>query len=76
VLRDGYAGARAKPVDGLWELPERWEWKRLGEIAEINPKTDLSNLSTETRVTFVPMAAVSEESGRIDLSGSRAVSDV
>ena len=66
----------AEPVDGLWELPEDWQWAKLGEVTEVNPKTDFSGLDTSAAVTFVPMAAVSEESGAIRLSETRAVSNV
>lgn len=43
------------------KLPKGWEWKRLREICEINPRDRLSpDLDDETPVTFVPMQAVSE----------------
>ena len=33
---------------------------RLGDVAEMNPRGDLSHLSDDTVVGFVPMSAVSE----------------
>ena len=39
------------------DLPEGWEWKRLGEIADINPRIDKSKIPDELPVSFVPMPA-------------------
>jgi type I restriction enzyme, S subunit len=50
------------------ELPEGWEWKKLEEIAEINPKFQNKSLSDEIDVTFLPMRCVEGCTGRIDTS--------
>jgi type I restriction enzyme S subunit len=41
-----------KPFD----LPEGWEWVRLGHIAQINPRNQVDD---STHVSFIPMASVS-----------------
>lgn len=50
------------------ELPPSWQWSRLLDLGEINPR----NLaSQEAKATFVPMAAVSEKHGEA-LAGKEA----
>ncbi|MEC7546176.1 MAG: restriction endonuclease subunit S [Pseudomonadota bacterium] len=39
-----------------FELPEGWEWVRLGHIAQINPRNQVDD---STQVSFIPMASVS-----------------
>lgn len=58
------------------ELPEGWEWKRLEEIAEINPKFDKNSYSDELEVTFLPMRCVEECTGKIDCSLVRPFGEV
>lgn len=70
------AGGDAARGDGPWELPEGWAWVKCAEIAEINPTTSLDHLSGTESIPFVPMAAVSEETGQIDLSLRRPVNEV
>ncbi len=46
------------------ELPERWEWVKLGDpgICLINAKkTEVASLSMNTEVSFIPMSGVSED---------------
>ncbi|WP_425636055.1 restriction endonuclease subunit S [Algoriphagus yeomjeoni] len=43
-----------------FELPEGWEWCRLGELGEINPRNQLDDL---IEVSFIPMASISQEFG-------------
>lgn len=50
---------------GQRQLPSNWTWTRLGEIADINPRMNYSNLDPKLPVTFVPMADVEEHSGTI-----------
>ncbi len=69
------AAVHTGPVEGPWELPDGWCWERLQDIAEINPKTDLTAVS-ERPVTFLGMVAVSEENGRVDVSVVRPASQV
>lgn len=70
------AAVQTAPVEGPWELPEGWRWATLNQIAEINPKRDFSGLSDDTELTFVPMAAVAEESGAIDISQRRQTGEI
>lgn len=47
-----------EPIDEVpFELPEGWEWCRLGEICEINPKNKLDD---ELEVAFIPMPFISD----------------
>jgi type I restriction enzyme, S subunit len=69
------AAVEAGPVEVPWELPDGWRWERLQDVAEVNPRTEL-NLSGDEPVTFVPMAAVGEETGLIDISQTRSAADV
>lgn len=40
-----------------FDIPKNWKWVRLGEIAELNPKNQLSD---DLKVGFVPMALVED----------------
>ena len=42
-----------KPFD----IPENWEWVRIGEICKFNPKNELDD---EISVSFIPMACVDD----------------
>ncbi|RZB34825.1 MAG: type I restriction enzyme, S subunit [Desulfobacteraceae bacterium Eth-SRB1] len=44
-----------------YELPQRWEWVRLGELCEINPRINVDN--DEIDVSFIPMKMISEKYG-------------
>jgi len=57
-------------------LPQGWAWARLGRAAAINPETVFEDVSADTELTFVPMAAVAEETGRIDLRLRRPAREV
>ena len=47
-----------EPIDEIpFELPEGWEWCRLGEVCEINPKNKLDD---ELEVSFIPMPLISD----------------
>jgi len=69
------AAVEAEPVEGLWDLPEGWRWERLQDIAEVNPRTD-TGLAAGDQVTFLPMAAIAEETGRVDTSNKRSFAEV
>jgi type I restriction enzyme S subunit len=57
-------------------VDKKWKRASLSEVCEINPgKKDLLNKSKEQEVTFLPMAAVSEE-GKILARESRKLKDV
>src|SRR5664279_2750380 len=56
------------------KLPKGWVETTLGEVCAMNPRTPYEELPPEeTEVSFVPMAAVEEESGRLDASGVRTL---
>ncbi len=59
------------------KLPTGWVKTTLGEVCAINPRTPFDeSVSDHTEVSFVPMAAVEEESGRLDASQIRALGSV
>jgi type I restriction enzyme, S subunit len=62
--------------EGPWALPEGWVWTRTDAIAVVNPSTNFDTLDPAAEVPFIPMAAVAEESGKIDLSARRPIRDV
>ena len=49
-------------------LPSGWVATRLGEIAQINPGLPNKDLSDDLQVSFLPMKAVEELSGKVDMS--------
>ena len=49
-----------KEVPGLGTMPAGWEVVKLGDVAEINPRRPSLNITHETPVTFLPMAAIAE----------------
>lgn len=57
-------------------LPEGWCWARIDGVAAVNPSTNFDALDPKSEIPFVPMAAVAEEAGTIDLTARRQVSDV
>lgn len=54
-------------------LPEQWQFLRLSEVCELNPRQQTSH---DGDVTFVPMAAIDEHMGEIARPEVRAISDV
>ena len=57
-------------------LPQGWAQTTVGQVAEVNPRVDLTAVGEDTPVSFVRMAAVEEESGHIDVSQVRPLSEV
>jgi type I restriction enzyme S subunit len=57
-------------------LPTGWAAATLGEIAVLNPRSFTSEPADDDIVSFVPMAAVEEESGRLDASRGRPWAEV
>ncbi|MBU0731746.1 restriction endonuclease subunit S [Patescibacteria group bacterium] len=58
-------------------LPEGWEMVELQDIAEINPKkSEVKDISDDTDVSFVPMAAVNEHTGKIETPEIRKIGKV
>lgn len=68
--------AQGVAEDGPWALPAGWAWARVGAVCDVNPTTDFAAIAPEALVTFVPMAAVSEETGAIDVSAKRPAKEV
>ncbi|MCW1843891.1 restriction endonuclease subunit S [Prosthecomicrobium hirschii] len=63
-------------AEGPWPLPAGWCWTRLGLVASVNPSTSFDEISEAAEIPFIPMAAVSEETGLIDSAARRSVRDV
>lgn len=55
----------------LNNLPPIWSWIKLGEVCEISPKMNANGITDNVEVSFLPMKAVQELSGKIDLSETR-----
>lgn len=55
-------GAEEEP----YKLPNNWVWTRLGDITEINPKKKILDFNDDEEISFVPMKAVSDETGKIE----------
>jgi type I restriction enzyme S subunit len=56
------------------KLPRGWVRTTLGEVCTLNPRTSLQDdPPEETEVSFVPMSAVEEESGRLDATQIRTI---
>jgi len=53
-----------------------WEDANLGKVAEINPGLDKSLFNDDLKVSFVPMSAIEEESGLIDVSMEKRFGEV
>ena len=65
-----------KPTHAEHALPDGWRRVRLGDVAVINPKRPKLNVDAAEQVTFVPMAAVSEDFSGIKGSYARPYSEV
>jgi len=64
-------------IRGPYELPNGWEWVRLGNVSQINPsKKEIADISDDLEVSLVPMNAVDEEKGEIVNSEIREVRKV
>jgi type I restriction enzyme S subunit len=74
------ASVAARPDDdaaeGPWALPEGWCWTRTEAVADVNPPTNFDALDPASEIPFIRMAAVEEETGRIELSARRPVREV
>lgn len=60
-----------EPVEGRWALPDGWRWERLERIAPVNPKRTFDGIPVDADIAFVPMAAVEELTGQIDIAQTR-----
>jgi len=57
--------------------PKGWEVKKLEEVCVINPRaSELTSVSDNLEVTFVPMSSVSEVDGKIVLYELKRIEDV
>ena len=60
----------------LSALKAGWSWLKLGDVCEVNPKLPINKLKDDLDVSFLPMKAVEELSGRIDISDERKLGKV
>lgn len=63
----------ALPSEGL---PPGWGTASLETICDINPTTDISGLSGDAAITFVPMAAVGALTNTVDTSTTRPLREI
>ena len=52
-------------------LPPNWSWVKLDDVCDINPKFLSNGFSDEKEISFLPMRAVEELTGKIDLADER-----
>ena len=43
-----------------FEIPDTWEWCRIGSLLQVNPRNNLNNLSDDTDAGFVPMVLIKD----------------
>ena len=60
----------------VFNQTDSWRKVRLTEVAELNPRRFSDSITDDTLVSFVPMKAVEEESGRLDPSTTKPWSAV
>ncbi|QDU44301.1 Type-1 restriction enzyme EcoKI specificity protein [Symmachiella dynata] len=63
-------------MSGTKGLPKGWVWAQLDEVANVNPPKSSPNVTADELFNFVPMRAVIEEFGGIDVSMTRPFSEV
>lgn len=63
-------------TDSREKLPASWLFLKISEIADINPRLDRTDIPDDLEVSFVPMPAVEELTGRVNLTASRRFADV
>ncbi len=75
---EGRFGFAQRPQNSVkeGELPEGWVWKRLDEIAYINPKLPFENISDNLEVSFLPMKHIEEVVNKINLVETRKYGQV
>jgi len=62
--------------DEHYELPQGWVWASLGTVCVVNPRHERDALPNEASVSFIPMAAVDQQSGSISGSVARPYGEV
>jgi type I restriction enzyme, S subunit len=58
------------------QLPSTWLPAQISHVAAINPRLDKADIPDDLEVSFVPMPAVQELTGRMDVTTSRPSADV
>jgi type I restriction enzyme S subunit len=58
------------------QLPDLWTYTKIGDVAAVNPPGSTVTAYDEQLVTFLPMAAVAELTGRVDMSMQRPFGEV
>ncbi len=59
------------------ELPVGWEWVKLGDVADVNPKLPNKEVLLDTsEVQFIPMKLVEEVNGKVHLTETRNFGEV
>lgn len=57
-------------------IPKEWDLIELDHVVSINPRLDKGNYDDKMEVSFIPMKAIEEESGHIDLSCTKELGEV
>ncbi|RKS10268.1 type I restriction enzyme S subunit [Nocardiopsis sp. Huas11] len=58
------------------ELPEGWVWAKIGDVCEVNPRRFDEPPEEDDLLSFVPMASVEAETGRLDASQTKTYGEV
>ena len=75
LLQIARSRLKNKKINDTADLPDGWRCAKLAEVAEINPKLP-KNIPDNVEVSFLPMKAVQEEIGVIDLSITKKFGEV
>jgi type I restriction enzyme S subunit len=65
--RGNYKELSFSDTTDLTELPEEWEWTRIGDISDVNPRV-VSEFPESFEVSFIPMRSIEAMTGKVDLS--------
>ena len=58
------------------DIPKNWMFVKIGEICDINPDDDFSNLDPMSPVSFIPMSAIDEIMGTVKESQIIPLNDI
>lgn len=58
--------ANTVATNGLWRLPQGWEWARIDAICSVNPYRPRLHRSEQAPTSFLPMSGVDEVHGIIN----------
>jgi type I restriction enzyme S subunit len=53
-------------IDPPYEIPSSWKWVRLSQILDVNPPKEKIDATDDQSCSFVPMASVSDVTGKIE----------